>query len=177
MTRDEMINHPDTTGPVRVLGPVDVGKLIESLRPFVDNALGMEKQQGLRVAGDFHGLADLRYESNTRRLGQTDFADWVPGTEYLQLVAKSFNIPDTGRARMLMMFPKSTYSFHHDPDAWRVHIPLITNADSFMIVHGKMWHMPFGYAYLMQVQYHHLALNAGDENRIHIVFDNCRTLA
>jgi hypothetical protein len=172
-----MIHQPGETGPVRILGPVDVTELIESLRPFMDKALGNTKQQGLRVAGDFHGLADLRYESNTRRLGQADFTDWVPGTEYLQLVAKSFNIPETGRVRMLMMFPKSTYSFHHDPDAWRVHIPLITNSDSFMIVHGKMWHMPVGHAYLMQVQHHHLALNAGDENRIHVVFDNCRTLA
>lgn len=177
MTRDEMINHPDTTGPVRVLGPVDVDKLIESLEPFVDTARGNTKQQGLRVAGDYQGLTDLRYEANAKRVGQADFNDWVEGTEYLQQVAKSFNIPDTGRVRMLMMFPRSTYSFHHDPDSWRVHIPLITNPDSFMVVHGKLWHMPVGNAYLMQVQHHHLALNAGETNRIHIVFDNCRTLA
>ncbi len=99
------------------------------------------------------------------------------GTEYLQSVAKSFNIRDVGRVRMLMMKPKTTYSLHHDADLWRVHIPLITNPNSFAFVHGKMWHMPIGFAYLMRVEHHHLAINAGMENRIHIVFDYCGNLA
>mgnify|MGYP000850208782 CR=1 FL=1 len=91
----------------------------------------------------------------------------VSGTSTLQSIATSLKIRDVGRVRMLMMAPKTTYSLHHDPDLWRVHIPLITNPDAFMFVDGKMWHLAVGKAYLVKVKHHHLAVNAGNENRIH----------
>ena len=178
MTRDEMIHLPQSTGSVRVLGPVDLPELSNSLAPFVIKALNGVTQQGLRWAGDFEGIGNLRYSDvNPRKITEDDFTDWIAGTEYLQTVAKSFNIRDVGRVRMLMMTPKSTYSLHHDPDLWRVHIPLITNPEAFMFVDGKMWHMPAGNAYLVKVEHHHLAVNAGTENRIHVVFDYCGNLA
>ena len=163
---------------MRVLGSVDSIKLFDSLRTFVDNANKGVRQQGLRWAGDFEGVSDLRYNSaNPKKLSEIDFVNWIPGTEYLQEVAKSFSIRNAGRVRMLMMPPRTSYSFHHDPDLWRVHIPLTTNDSSFVVVDGKLWHMQLGYAYLMQVEFHHLALNAGDSDRIHIVFDWCDNLA
>jgi hypothetical protein len=178
MKRDEMIYSPQIDGPVRVLGPIDVELLKSSLQKFIDVAQTGVTQQGLRWAGDFEGVSDLRYsDANPKKIGEEDFKDWITGTEYLQSVAKSFNIRDVGRVRMLMMKPRSTYSLHHDADLWRVHIPLITNPDAFVFVHGKMWHMATGFAYLMRVEHHHLAINAGAENRIHIVFDYCGNLA
>ena len=178
MKREEMIYTPQVDGTVRVLGPVDVELLKSSLQKFIDIAQTGVTQQGLRWAGDFEGISDLRYsDANPKKIGELDFVDWITGTEYLQSVAKSFNIRDVGRVRMLMMKPRSTYSLHYDADLWRVHIPLITNPDAFVFVHGKMWHMPVGNAYLMRVEHHHLALNAGMENRIHIVFDYCGNLA
>lgn len=178
MTRDEMIQQPSKDGPVRLLGTVDIDLLISSLQPLIDKAQTGVKQQGLRWAGDFEGVSDLRYNNaNPKKITEKDFIDWQPGTEFLQEVAKSFNIRDAGRVRMLMMAPKTTYSFHHDPDLWRVHIPLITNESAFMVVHGRLYHLEKGCVYLVKVENHHLALNAGDENRIHIVFDWCDNLA
>jgi hypothetical protein len=178
MTRDEMIYTPQSTGPVRVLGSVDSSGLLESLSKFIEKAQSGVTQQGLRWAGDFEGVSDLRYsDANPRKISEDDFIDWTEGTEQLQSIANSLNIRDKGRVRMLTMKPRTTYSFHHDPDLWRVHIPLITNPDAFMVVDGKLWHLPVGFAYLVQVEYHHLALNAGSENRIHIVFDYCGNLA
>lgn len=174
MTREEMIHEPGPTGSVRILGQVDVDSLLSSLSPFVDKALDGVKQQGLRWAGDFEGVSDLRYsEANPRKIGEEDFIDWQPNTHVLQSIANDLNIRDHGRVRMLMMTPNSTYSLHHDPDLWRVHIPLITNPSAFMFVDGKMWHLPIGNAYLVKVEHHHLALNAGTQNRVHIVFDYC----
>jgi hypothetical protein len=178
MTRDEIIYIPKSEGPVRLLGPVNVDMLITSLQSFVDKAQTGITQQGLRWAGDFEGVSDLRYNNaNPKKMTEEDFTDWIPGTEYLQEIAKQYKIRNVGRVRMLMMKPRTTYSLHHDPDLWRVHIPLITNKDAFMFVHGKMYHMEIGYAYLMSVEHHHLALNAGMENRIHVVFDYCGNLA
>ena len=175
MTRDEIIHTPLTSGSVRVLGPVDTDRLCQSLSKFIDTAQSGVTQQGLRWAGDFEGVSDLRYQTaNPKSYAAPDFTDWIEGTEYLQEVATTFKeIRTAGRVRMLTMKPRTTYSLHHDPDLWRVHIPLITNPDAFMFVDGKMWHLPAGFAYMVQVEYHHLAVNAGNENRIHVVFDWC----
>lgn len=177
MNRDEMIHFPETTGPVRILGPIDNIRLVESLQTFIEKAQQGLKQQGLRWAGDFEGVSDLRYsEANPKKIGEEDFVDWIKGTEFLQELANDIGIRKQGRVRMLMMTPRSTYSLHYDPDLWRVHIPLVTNPDAFMFVGGKMWHLPLGNAYLVKVEDYHLAVNAGSENRIHIVFDWCDNL-
>lgn len=177
MKREEMIHLPKSDGPVKVLCSVDVERLKLSLQNFIDKAQQGVKQQGLRWAGDFEGVSDLRYnDANPKKIGEEDFVDWIAGTEVLQDIAYSIGIRKQGRVRMLMMTPRSTYSLHHDPDLWRVHIPLITNPDAFMFVGGKMWHLPVGSAYLVKVEDYHLALNAGSENRIHIVFDWCENL-
>jgi hypothetical protein len=178
MKREEMIHPPQSTGSVRTLGPVDIEALNQSLQPFIDVAHTGVTQQGLRWAGDFEGVSDLRYShANPKKIGERDFKDWIAGTEYLQTVAKSLHIRDMGRVRMLTMKPRTTYSLHYDADLWRVHIPLITNIDAFLFVDGKMWHLPIGNAYLVKVEHHHLALNAGMEDRIHVVFDYCGNLA
>jgi hypothetical protein len=177
MKREEMIHSPQLTGSVRVLGPVDIDALNSSLQKFIDIAQTGVTQQGLRWAGDFEGISDLRYSTNPNKIGEEDFKDWITGTEMLQDIVKQYKMRDVGRVRMLTMKPRSTYSLHHDPDLWRVHIPLITNPDAFMFVDGKMWHLPVGNVYLVKVEHHHLAVNAGNENRIHIVFDYCGNLA
>jgi hypothetical protein len=171
MTRDEIVHAPKLAGSVRILGPVDTNALSASLKFYLDRALEGVKQQGLRWAGDVEGIGDLR-----NRPDKKEFIDWQSGTELLQSVAHSLGIRNSGRVRMLTMRPMTTYSLHYDFDLWRVHIPLITNPDAFIFVDGKMWHLPTGSAYLVKVEHHHLALNAGSENRVHLVFDRCDNL-
>jgi hypothetical protein len=172
MKREEMIHIPQVdNGPIRVLGPVDVESLLQSLKPFVDLA-HTQHITPLRLKGEYGGPKDLRNGG----INNEEYIDWEQGTELLQSVAKSFNIRDAGRVRMLTLAPKTNYSLHADPDLWRVHIPLITNPSSFVFVGAKMWHLPLGNAYLVKVEDHHLALNAGTTIRIHIVFDYCENL-
>lgn len=173
MNREEMIHLPQLDGPVRVLGAVDVPSLVKSLQPFVDLA-HTQHITPLRLHGEYGGPPHLR---DGVRIIQENYKDWAEGTELLQSVAKSFNIRDVGRARMLTLPSKATYALHADPEPWKVHIPLITNPDAFVFVDGKMWHLAVGNVYLVKVKHHHLAVNAGNENRIHIVFDYCDNLA
>lgn len=178
MTRDEMILHPQETGPVRVLGPVDVESLVESLKDYITKQISDREQIPLRRPDDWDGTGELRDSGRPLNLELLmSFKNWVPGTELLQKVATDFGVKEYGRVRMLILGPRTNYSFHHDPDAWRLHIPLITNENAFMIVHGKLWHLPVGNAYLVKVKDHHCAMNAGNEDRIHIVFDWCDNLA
>ena len=178
MTRDEMVNIPTDTGSVRVLGEVDTNALIRVLQPYINQQLTQKKQIVLRKPEDWDGAGELR--DSGRPLNKEllmSFKIWIEGTELLQDIANQFGVRDYGRVRMLLLSPKTNYSFHHDPDAWRLHIPLITNPDAFMIVDGKLWHLPVGNAYLVKVKDHHCAMNAGSEDRIHIVFDWCDNLA
>lgn len=178
MTRDEMIHYPELTGPVRLLGPVDVDGLNVSLQSHIDQQLRDKKQIALRKPVDWDGVGELRDSGRplTRELF-TSFTVWIEGTELLQSIAHDLGVNEGGRVRLLNLPPKTNYSFHHDPDSWRVHIPLITNEDAFMIVHGKLWHLPIGNAYLVKVKDFHCAMNSGKEDRIHIVFDWCNNLA
>lgn len=178
MTRDEMIHIPEKDGPVRLLGPVDVDSLIDSLKPYIDQQIHDRKQIPLRKPDDWDGVGELRESGRVLDAELVmSFKHWVPRTEILQKIASNLGIRDFGRVRMLILGPRTNYSLHYDPDSWRVHIPLLTNENSFMIVHGKLWHLPVGNAYLVKVKDHHCAMNAGNDDRIHIVFDWCDNLA
>ena len=177
MTREQLVCEPQSTGSVRVLGPVDIDTLITSLDSFIQKAKAGERQQGLRWAGETEGVGRLMYGNQPTLIKQSDFNHWIEGTEELQKIAKAYNARDTGRVRMLTLQPNSCYSFHADKDGWRLHIPLVTNVDSFLVVDGKLWHLPVGNIYLIKVLDFHCAMNAGTESRVHIVFDWCDHLA
>jgi Aspartyl/Asparaginyl beta-hydroxylase len=173
MNYHDLVNIPTDTGPaVRVYRDVDVEKLQQSLEPWTRQLSAGQRQISLRWAGDFAGTGDLRdTRSNPLGYREPDFCDWQPHTEYLQQVCTSLGVGPVGRVRLLLLPPNTCYSFHHDA-GWRLHIPLQTNANAFMVIHGRLWHLPAGAAYLTNVEHHHTALNAGSTDRIHIVFGN-----
>lgn len=179
MTYDDMVMKPTSTSDgVKLLRPVNHKQLLLELSPYIE-MLGTEKRQlGLRWADNFEGVGDLRDPNfNPKQYGSSDFHIWQPNTEYLQELAKEIGIKECGRVRLLLMQPQTCYTFHHDPDGYRVHIPLWTHPNAFFLVNGKMWHMELGNAYLMKVLHLHTAINAGRETRLHIVFDKCDYLA
>jgi hypothetical protein len=72
MKREEMIHTPERSGSVRVLGTIDAEQLKQSLQSFIDNAQTGITQQGLRWAGDFEGISDLRYSTTPKKIGEED---------------------------------------------------------------------------------------------------------
>ena len=52
-----------------------------------------------------------------------------------------------GRMRILLKEPRSTLSWHRDPEP-RLHIPIITNKGCRMVIEEVSKHMPFGYRFL-----------------------------
>ena len=164
----------ETTEEVKLLQEVDVSQLVDSLRYFINKLDSENKQVGLRWAKDFEGISDLRYEdANPHGYTQDDFVDWQPGTEHIQQLAKALDVNPKGRVRLLQVNARSCYSFHADPHPYRIHVPLITNDGSFMVVWGKLWQLKSGFAYRVRVQEEHTAVNTGSTERVHLVFDNC----
>jgi len=74
-----------------------------------------------------------------------------------------------GRVRILLKEPRSTLSWHRDPEP-RLHIPIITNPGCLMVIDNVAKHMPAdGSVWITNNTKYHNAFNGGEENRIHLV--------
>lgn len=73
------------------------------------------------------------------------------------------------RTRLLWLNAQSCYSMHFD-DSPRIHIPLITNPDSYIVFKdGKVEHLEAGKVYWIDTRETHTAINGGDHARLHLV--------
>lgn len=73
------------------------------------------------------------------------------------------------RGRFMMLKYKTCLSMHED-ESPRLHIPIITNPDCFMIINDNICRFPFGKAYIANTLLPHTAINAGKKDRTHLVF-------
>lgn len=81
-------------------------------------------------------------------------------------VIKKFNLT---RTRLLWLNPYSCYTMHFD-DSPRIHIPLITNSDSFVVFKdGIVEHLEIGKVYWVDTRKTHTAINGGELARLHLV--------
>ena len=86
--------------------------------------------------------------------------------EVYDVLSKKFKL---GRVRILLKEPRSTLSWHRDPEA-RLHIPIITNLGCMMVIENVAKHLPAdGSAYITNNRKYHNAFNGGEENRVHLV--------
>ena len=81
-------------------------------------------------------------------------------------LSKKFKL---GRVRILLKQPRSTLSWHRDPEP-RLHIPIITNPGCIMVIENVAKHLPAnGSVYITNNLKYHNAFNGGEENRVHLV--------
>ena len=74
-----------------------------------------------------------------------------------------------GRVRLLLKEPRSTLSWHRDPEP-RLHIPIYTNPGAIMVIDKSAKHMPAdGSVWVTNNLKYHNAFNGGEENRVHLV--------
>ena len=74
-----------------------------------------------------------------------------------------------GRTRILLKEPRSTLSWHRDPEP-RLHIPIITNPGCLMVIDNIAQHMPAdGSVWITNNTKYHNAFNGGEEDRVHLV--------
>ena len=74
-----------------------------------------------------------------------------------------------GRVRILLKEPRSTLSWHRDPEP-RLHVPIITNPGCIMVIDNVAKHLPAdGSVYITNNLKYHNAFNGGEENRVHLV--------
>jgi hypothetical protein len=105
-------------------------------------------------------------------LKEEDFTitcDLFKGT-YLETVIDILN-KEYGvyRGRFMLMRYKTCLSMHTD-DSCRIHIPLITNPYSFMVIADKVFRLQANKVYLADTTFEHTAVNSGRYDRLHLVF-------
>ena len=74
-----------------------------------------------------------------------------------------------GRVRILLKEPRSTLSWHKDPEP-RLHIPIITNPGCKMVIEDVAKHLPAnGHVTITNNTKYHNFFNGGEQSRIHLV--------
>ena len=85
---------------------------------------------------------------------------------YAKKLSKRYKL---GRVRLLLKEPRSTLSWHRDPEP-RLHIPIYTNPGAIMVIDKRAQHMPAdGSVWVTNNLKYHNAFNGGEENRVHLV--------
>ena len=86
--------------------------------------------------------------------------------EVYEILKKKFKL---GRVRLLLKEPRSTLSWHKDPEP-RLHIPIITNLGCSMVIENVAKHLPAdGHVTITNNTKYHNFFNGGEQARIHLV--------
>ena len=86
--------------------------------------------------------------------------------EVYKTLSKKFKL---GRTRILLKEPRSTLSWHRDPEP-RLHVPITTNPGCLMVIDNVARHMPAdGSVWVTNNTKYHNAFNGGEEDRVHLV--------
>ena len=86
--------------------------------------------------------------------------------EVFETLKKRFKL---GRVRLLLKEPRSTLSWHKDPEC-RLHVPIITNKGCSMVIENVAKHLPAdGKVWVTNNTKYHNFFNGGEQARIHLV--------
>ena len=99
----------------------------------------------------------------------TEFVKDFEHTYFKEVYEKLSSKFKLGRVRILLKEPRTTLSWHRDPEP-RLHIPIITNPGCLMVIENAAKHLPAdGSVYITNNVKYHNAFNGGEENRVHLV--------
>lgn len=99
----------------------------------------------------------------------SEFIDDYKDTYFKEVYEKLSSKYKLGRVRILLKEPRSTLSWHRDPEP-RIHIPIITNPGCIMVIDNVAKHMPAdGSVWITNNTKYHNFFNGGEQDRIHLV--------
>jgi len=110
-------------------------------------------------------IRDVQIDESAYSEFITDYED----TYFKEVYEKLSSKYKLGRVRILLKKPRTTLSWHRDPEP-RLHIPIITNPGAIMVIDNVAKHMPAdGSVWITNNTKYHNAFNGGEEDRIHLV--------
>ena len=99
----------------------------------------------------------------------TELLDEFKNTYFEEVYNKLRTKFKLGRVRILLKQPRSTLSWHKDPEC-RLHVPIITNKGCSMVIENVAKHLPAdGNVWITNNTKYHNFFNGGEQARIHLV--------
>lgn len=126
------------------------------------------------LCGRFWLRADDRYEEEALdiEVDESAYTELVPAvadTYFAEVHARLAEFAPIGRVRILSKATYNANSWHRDPEP-RIHVPIVTNPGSLMVVNHHVTHLPAdGSAYFTDTRGYHTAINGGLAPRVHLV--------
>ena len=180
-----MYPNPRKTESIRRLGPVDIAALREAVlridearwdaenadKPNRFEALDRTRHIVFRFVSNFQDWRD----SYDRPL----WAEWKGMLEpVLAQAVRDYGYKDAAFPRVMLarMAPGGVIKPHRDANPaakWphKIHVPLLTNDKVTFFVDGVGYHVPEGEAVEVSNMAVHAVENAGDTDRIHLIFE------
>ena len=133
-----------------------------------------ESIEGNNIRGRYWTIADETGKEVSRDIDidESKYSQLVPEFEdtyfknVYEILKKRFKL---GRVRLLLKEPRSTLSWHKDPEP-RLHIPIITNLGCSMVIENVAKHLPAdGHVTITNNTKYHNFFNGGEQARIHLV--------
>ena len=130
--------------------------------------------EGNNVRGKYWTIADETGKEVSRDfdIDESKYTQLIPEFEntYFKEVyctlSKRFKL---GRVRLLLKEPRSTLSWHKDPEC-RLHVPIVTNKGCSMVIENVAKHLPAdGKVWITNNTKYHNFFNGGEQARIHLV--------
>ena len=130
--------------------------------------------KGNNVRGKYWTIADETGKEVTRDIDidESKYTQLVPEfektyfKEVYETLSKRYKL---GRVRLLLKEPRSTLSWHKDPEC-RLHVPIITNKGCSMVIENVAKHLPAdGKVWITNNIKYHNFFNGGEQSRIHLV--------
>ena len=133
-----------------------------------------ESIKGNNVRGIYWTIPDEKGKEVARDIpiNESKYTKLVPEFEntyfgeVYEILRKKFKL---GRVRLLLKEPRSTLSWHKDPEP-RLHIPIITNLGCSMVIENVAKHLPAdGNVTITNNTKFHNFFNGGEQARVHLV--------
>ena len=142
---------------------IDIERILLELEllPKYDTQISLQTVEG--ETDHNYGTGKLTSISNHT---EEEFVVFLFDMPYINAILKDLNMY---RSRVMRLKSKTCYSYHQDPTK-RIHIPLVTNPNCFMVIDDEVHRHPAdGNHYLVDTTKIHTAVNASWEDRIHII--------
>ena len=130
--------------------------------------------KGNNIRGKYWTIADDTGKEVARDIDidESKYTQLVPEFEktyfkdVFEILSKKYKL---GRVRLLLKEPRSTLSWHRDPEC-RLHVPIITNKGCSMVIENVAKHLPAdGKVWITNNTKYHNFFNGGEQARIHLV--------
>ena len=130
--------------------------------------------KGHNIRGKYWTIADDTGKEVSRDIDieESKYTQLVPEfektyfKEVFETLKERFKL---GRVRLLLKEPRSTLSWHKDPEC-RLHVPIITNKGCSMVIENIAKHLPAnGKVWITNNTKYHNFFNGGEQARIHLV--------